>query len=721
MAGKTIRELTANNDPARTRLIVTQDPTTGEITKSTLAQGLGKTLAGDVTYDLDVTGSAERSLKAKLERLITFRDFGAVGDGADNGTGGATGTDDTAAITAAITAAAARGAPVDGEGLTYRHNSSIALPAGGSTYIKNANFVTGASMSGSPFAFSNSGAMESFGFEKVRYIDPRVASELPMWASIVINASSTNTALPPLRFFMRDCYFEAGTVNVLRYRVPTETNTTRYVTLENSEFKGRIRTDLDQVAVNINGSDDVSNALVYNELNVRISHFRAGIRVRACRAITAHGGHISHCADSFALYFGVDKTSVDPDVGLDSITISNKICDASAGTYSAVEGKDQKLLVFGLYAGPINVMGCQLYGDRVKTKVGISVDAVRGTDSTDEGHRVIATRDILLGNTIKSCQWGIAQNNHREWNYSHNVVAKCDLGIVLQHSSLPAHYTGITASNTISDCGTAIRYHTLYAGAGGARYRNNTDNNLVEQNTFVNCAIEVESIPRADFGGSGPGYEGLVAQHNAQRRITAATNLVHSGTPHIIVASGTAGMVLRLPFARRQRVGQRLSFFNESTETFALKPARLLFDDAHVNLTDNLVALPADALLYSDAQRDFATGDRVVLASAGTLPAPLVQGRVYYIVHNPLNRTLSTGGSTGQEEIAFAATHANALAGTLIDITSVTGSQTGHIVGDGYWDETGALQTAESDSDVIATTERLVELVSVPGGWLRTR
>ena len=669
-------------------------------------------------------GATEGTRKRRAPRTcITFRDHGAAADGADNGTGGATGTDDTAAITAAIAEAAALGVPVNGEGRTYRVNSTIELPDSGSTWIENATFVAGGFV-GTAIAASSIGTMQRFGFKNFRYIDPRLGAALSQWVGVWCSMRHpTSGHFPPVNFFMEDCYIEAGGSKGIWYRIPSaEEVSNRSVILKNVEFKGLPRTDQDQIAIDIEANEAIGTRLVYEADNVRISHYRKGKQLRSIKSLRINGGRVADCHDDYIKIFGKNLSSVDPQE-LSSTIITGITVDASAGLYAATETGTQRLLTLGLYTGPLTITGSHFFGNPEYTSGGIVPDAVRGTDSTDEGERVMNSRDVIVGNTINGCARGLDQNNHRNWVYNNNNISQCGVGIDLQHTSLDANRPGQTAHNTLTDCGVGIRYHTLFVSAGGARYRRSYDDNLVQDNRYNNCGIEVQSVPRPDFGGDGPGAEGLVASHKAQRRITAATWIHHHGVPHIIVASATAGMVVRLPFARRQRVGQRMAFFNESTETYGLKPARLLFDDAHVNLTDNLIALPADTLLYTGAQRDFATGDRVILATAGTLPAPLVQGRVYYIVHNPLNRTLSSGASTGQEEIAFAATYEDAVAATpvLIDITSVTGSQTGHMVGDGYWDDTGALQTAESDSDVIETTERLVELVSVPGGWLRTR
>lgn len=77
----------------------------------------------------NLAGSVGRTVHQKLQEIVSFKDFGAVGDGV---------ADDAAAIQAAVTALSS-GGTIDGQGLTYRVDATITGVASNTT-IQNATF-----------------------------------------------------------------------------------------------------------------------------------------------------------------------------------------------------------------------------------------------------------------------------------------------------------------------------------------------------------------------------------------------------------------------------------------------------------------------------------------------------------------------------------------------------------------------------------------------------
>jgi hypothetical protein len=87
-----------------------------EIVYPTNTDTLNGSAASAITYNQGATGAQDRTVEAKLQELVSVKDFGAVGDGV---------TDDTAAIQAAVNDASKVYFPAG----TYKITSEVTLPS----------------------------------------------------------------------------------------------------------------------------------------------------------------------------------------------------------------------------------------------------------------------------------------------------------------------------------------------------------------------------------------------------------------------------------------------------------------------------------------------------------------------------------------------------------------------------------------------------------------
>lgn len=114
----------ANDSSAASAAIYANFANTSDIAKGDALVGFKQSNTSGV-----LTGAVGSTVHNKLQEIVSFKDFGAVGNGVTN---------DYAAIQAAITALSA-GGTIDGQGLTYRVDSTI-TGLSSNTRIQNATF-----------------------------------------------------------------------------------------------------------------------------------------------------------------------------------------------------------------------------------------------------------------------------------------------------------------------------------------------------------------------------------------------------------------------------------------------------------------------------------------------------------------------------------------------------------------------------------------------------
>lgn len=155
----------------------------GEVSGSVGAQSVGFVPGG--------TGAVTTNVQSKLRQSVTFKDFGAVGDGVTN---------DATAVQSAITALSA-GGTIDGQGLTYKLNALLTGIAS-NTRIQNA-----------VFDFSGIGTANAIFCNASGSIAAGVALTANTLATsaVVTVGSTTGFAVDDLVFLVSSAIWDSGT------------------------------------------------------------------------------------------------------------------------------------------------------------------------------------------------------------------------------------------------------------------------------------------------------------------------------------------------------------------------------------------------------------------------------------------------------------------------------------------------------------------------------
>lgn len=386
----------------------------------------------------NLTGSVGRTVHDKLQELLTFKDFGAAGDGSTN---------DAAAIQAALTAGG--GQVIDGQNLVYRIDAPITLTDSNTT-VKNAvfDFSHMADQPSSPDrCFSIYGSLGS---------TSSLTANTALYSAVVKIASTTGYSVNDLVFLSSSAVWDSSTSTVYgQYgRIKSIDSVTQF-------------TLYDSVLIPFNTADSATVAIVTPVSNVTVDNVSfIGANTYLQNALYVNYGEnvtVTNCDFELFDYLAVGFTRCYQST-IDSCHQRNASATGTAYAYGITDGCYACSVVNSWGEDnrhTVTIGGSD--GINMFTKV-IGCHASSSKDAGFDSHPS-SMHTLFMGNHVQNsdAQFGTSNNDGLISQGAHtsfigNTVVNClGNGIVYQPSFQNGTYTGVTISNNniqLDDTGT---------------------------------------------------------------------------------------------------------------------------------------------------------------------------------------------------------------------------------------------------------------------------